>query len=381
MLLDEIGTGTDPREGSALAIAILKELTERQALTIATTHHGELKAFANDTAGVENASMEFDLESLQPTYRLHVGIPGSSYAFEIARRYGLPEKILRQAEKILGPDKGKLENILLQLNARLQEIEKERRELSIKLSEAEGLRHLYQQEVERLKREQKDLRRKAAEEAEQIVKHANARIEKLVAEIRRAQAEKETIRQAHQEIQQLESSVQKILRETQPRFVQADRLKKGDIVWIESLRQEGELLSDPDNHHKAWVLVGEIRMKMDVRNFKKVAREEPESGKVFRRRENLPDKLESGIAPELDIRGMDSYEALQAVDRYLHQAMEESWEEVRIIHGKGSGVLRRVVNDFLARDKRVAEKRFGKWGEGDTGVTIVKLNRGEDSNG
>ncbi len=381
VLLDEIGTGTDPREGSALAIAVLKELTERKTLTIATTHHGELKAFANDTSGVENASMEFDLESLQPTYRLHVGIPGSSYAFEIARRYGLPEKVLQEAEKILGPDKGKLENILLKLNARLQEIDKERRELSIKLSEAEGLRNLYQQEVERLKREQKELRRKAAEEAEQIVKQANARIEKLVAEIRRTQAEKEKIREAHREIERLEESVQQILQETRPRFVPTDQLKKGDVVWIEDLRQEGELLSDPDNHNKAWVLVGEIRMKMDVSQLKKVARERTETGKVFRHREALPDKLEGGVTPELDLRGMDSYEALQAVDRYLHQAMEESWEEVRIIHGKGSGVLRRVVNDFLARDKRVAEKRFGKWGEGDTGVTIVKLNRGENANG
>ncbi|OPX31308.1 hypothetical protein B1H10_08960, partial [candidate division KSB1 bacterium 4484_188] len=216
VLVDEIGTGTDPREGAALAIAFLTELTERKALSIATTHHGELKAFAYATEGVENASMEFDLETLQPTYRLQVGIPGSSYAFEIARRYGLSETVLKNAESITGPDKGQLENLILNLNDRLQKIESERRELSIKLSQAKGLQNLYQSEMERLKREKATLRQQAAEEARQIVENARAEIEHAVAEIRKSKASKEKIREAHGKVGQISRTIDSILAEAQP---------------------------------------------------------------------------------------------------------------------------------------------------------------------
>ncbi len=376
ILIDEIGSGTDPREGSALAIAILQELTERKALTIATTHHGELKAFAFSTEGVENASMEFNLETLQPTYRLHVGIPGSSYAFEIARRYGLSETVLKRAEEIVGPDKGQLENLILNLNERLQQIEKEHRELSIKLSEAEGLRNLYQKEMERFKREKTDLRRKAAEEAKQIVDEANARIEKLVAEIRKTQAQKEKIRQAHREIRELQESVESVLEATTPRLqTDGGTIRQGDGVWIESLRSEGEVLSDPDSHNKVWVLVGSVKMQLEVSQLRKVARKEPNSGYVFKSGEKVDDELEAGLLPELDLRGLDSFEAIQRTDRYLDQAIQEGWEEVRIIHGKGTGILRKKINEFLSKDKRVESKRLGKWGEGDTGVTVVRLKK------
>ncbi|MEJ2634831.1 MAG: endonuclease MutS2 [Calditrichia bacterium] len=376
VLVDEIGTGTDPREGSALAIAILKELTERKSLTIASTHHGELKAFAFATNEVENASMEFNLETLQPTYHLQVGIPGSSYAFEIARRYDLSELVLERARKIVGPDKGELENLILNLNERLQKVEEERRELSIRLSEAEGLRNLYQHEMERLQREKTDLRRKAAEEARKLLDDANAAIERTVAEIRQNQARRESIREAHQQIRQLQDQADQTLEETKPRFQRDQKLRQGDVVWIESLREEGELLSEPDSHHKAWVLVGNMRMNMDTAELKKISRKKAKSDYVFKRgRNEKSDELESGILPELDLRGKDSYEATHLTDKYLDQALEMGWEEVRIVHGKGTGVLRRVINEFLARDKRVEEKRLGKWGEGDTGVTVVKLKR------
>ena len=375
VLIDEIGSGTDPREGSALAIAILKELTERKVPTIATTHHGELKAFAFATEGVENASMEFDLETLQPTYRLHVGIPGSSYAFEIGRRYGLSESVLKRAEKIVGPDKGQLENLILSLNERLQQIEKDHRELNIKLSEAEGLRNLYLKEMERFKRERTDLRRQAAEEAKNIVEQANARIEKLVAEIRKTQAQKEKIRQAHREIRELQQSVESVLEETTPRLETGGKIRRGDVVWIESLRSEGEVLSDPDTHNKVWVLVGSVKMQMEVNRLQKVAGKKPESTHVFKSGTRVDDKLETGLLPELDLRGMDSFEAIQTTDHYLDQAVQEGWGEVRIIHGKGTGILRKKINEFLSKDKRVESKRLGKWGEGDTGVTIVRLKK------
>ena len=375
VLVDEIGTGTDPREGAALAIAFLTELTERKALSIATTHHGELKAFAYATEGVENASMEFDLETLQPTYRLQVGIPGSSYAFEIARRYGLSETVLKNAESITGPDKGQLENLILNLNDRLQKIESERRELSIKLSQAKGLQNLYQSEMERLKREKATLRQQAAEEARQIVENARAEIEHAVAEIRKSKASKEKIREAHGKVGQISRTIDSILAEAQPAAQSLETLHNGDIVWIEELRKEGELLSEPDVHQRAWVLVGSAKLQLDTGKLQKISKDRAESKFVFKRNEGISDKLEGGVLPELDLRGMDSFQAIEATDRYLDRAIGEGWEEVRIIHGKGTGVLRRKVNEFLAKDKRVEEKRLGKWGEGDTGVTVVKLRR------
>ncbi|MFZ0391583.1 MAG: endonuclease MutS2 [Calditrichia bacterium] len=375
ILIDEVGTGTDPREGSALATAILKELTERKALTIATTHHGELKAFAFASDNVENASMEFNMETLQPTYKLRVGIPGSSYAFEIARRYGFPDLVLESARGILGPDVGRLEQLILDLNERLQQADLDRRQLSIKLSEAEGLRNLYERNMERLHREEKEYRRKAAEEAEKILEGANAKIEHSVAEIRRLQGSKDSIRQAHETVDQLKKSVNRVLKETRPRFEKRnDPLQQGDVVWSETLRQEGEMLSEPDSNGKAWVQMGDLRMQLEVKTLKKVAGKKT-TARVYKSSSLPKDQMAKGELPELDLRGMDSFEAVEATNLYLDRASGEGWTEVRIIHGKGTGTLRQRINQFLSGDSRVEEKRLGRWGEGDTGVTVVRLRK------
>ena len=373
VLLDEIGTGTDPREGSALAIAYLKDLSRRKCLTIATTHHGELKAYAFNTDGVENASMEFDLETLLPTYHLQIGIPGSSYAFEIARRYGLSETVLKESIRILGAEKNQLENLIISLNDRLQRAEKERREFNIKLTESEGLKNLYQKELDKIQREKTELRRKAAEEAQSIVEEANQKIEMLVADIRKTQASREKIKEAHQSIEELGKIAKKILAETGKESEVEEDIHEGDIVWIEKLHEEGEVLSEPDARHKTWVLVRDVRMNVSVGDLKKLYKSEYSSRRIFKTDQRILDELEHGILPELDLRGMDGFDAVNATDRYLDLALNNGWQEIRIIHGKGSGVLRREVNKFLSKDKRVEQKRLGKWGEGDTGVTIVIL--------
>ncbi len=375
VLIDEIGTGTDPREGSSLAIAFLQELTRRKIPTIATTHHGELKAFAFNTPGVENASMEFNLESLLPTYRLQVGIPGSSYAFEIARRYGLAESVLEEAIQLLGSEKNQLENLIISLNERLQDIEKDRREISIKLTESEGLRNLYQQELERLRKEKTELRRQAAHEARKIVQEANSTIEKLVADIRRTQAQKDKIRDARHKIEELKEMADQVLKDTQPETSQMEALQTGDVVWIENLREEGEVIGEPDSQNKVWVLVKDLRMQLPRAEMHKMSKNRAESYRILSDDDHRSDRLEAGMLPEVDLRGMDSYQAIEATNRYLDQAQQYGWEEVRIIHGKGTGVLRREVNSYLSRDQRILEKRLGKWGEGDTGVTIVRLKK------
>jgi DNA mismatch repair protein MutS2 len=282
ILLDEVGTGTDPKEGSALAIALIKELTNRKSLSVATTHHGELKAFAFQTKGVENGSMEFNIETLQPTYRLQIGIPGSSYAFEIAKRYGFSASVLKQAQKILGSEKGELEKLLLDLNKRLQQSETDSKELSINISKTKALKELYENEMQKLRKEKLDLRREAAEEAHQILDKTNATIEKIVKELRNTQASKQSIREAHQNISELKGIAQDILKDTLPEKKNIDEFHPGDIVWIESMREEGEITSDPNSENKVWILVNDIRLEVSTLDLKKISKSKAENIRVYK---------------------------------------------------------------------------------------------------
>lgn len=375
VLLDEVGTGTDPREGAALAISILSQLTTKKTLTIATTHHGELKAFAHTTPGVENASMEFNLENLQPNYRLRLGIPGSSYAFEIAKRYGLPEDIIKEARNFIGKEKDKLENLILDLEKHIQQIEEQRRSLTIRLSEAQGFRNLYEGKTEQLKSEKKLLQKKAAEEAQKILQDANALVENVVADIRSNAASREAIKSAHDSLKKQKEEINRILANEQPSGADFEELSKGDIVWIKSLREEGELLEDSNGKDKLRVLVGNLKMTLDRNDFQKSNKSETRQRVSTTVKVEEIDEINAGVGPELDVRGLDSLEAIEKTERYLSEIADSGWDEIRIVHGKGSGVLRKRINEFLSRDKRVLEKRLGKWGEGDTGVTVVKLRK------
>ncbi len=375
VLLDEIGTGTDPKEGSALAISVLMELTEKKVLTIATTHHGELKAFAHEFPGVENGSMEFDLETLLPTYRLRTGLPGSSYALEIARRYGLPEHLLARATQLVGEEKDKLEDLILSLEARLQTIEKERGALSIKLSQAEAMRNLYERQLDQLKANKSSLKKTAEAEAQKILQEANALIERTVREIRESAAAKSVIKNARERIREKREILQKGTEKSINGGELPRGLSKGDRVWIESLQETGELLDHPGGKRKVRVSVGNVTLTVDISGIHKTKKkiQPPKTGRSV-----TADQLDApgeGVLPELDLRGLDSHDAIDETNRYLDEAIQSDWEEIRIVHGKGTGVLRTAVNNFLARDKRVESKRLGHWGEGDTGVTVVKLRK------
>jgi DNA mismatch repair protein MutS2 len=373
VLIDEIGTGTDPKEGAALAIAILKELTKKRSLTVATTHHGELKAFAFGENGVENASMEFDLDTLQPTYKLQIGIPGSSYAFKIARRFGFSESVLKEAEKIVGPDKGQIENMILILNQHVQQIEKERRQLSIKLTEVNGINKMYQNQLETLRMEKSALIKKAAEEAQQIVQSASAKIEHSIAEIKRTQAQKDKIREAHTTVEHLKEKIKKTLQTSRRAEGPSDQLQQGEIVWVEDIREQAEIISEVDSNQKVWVRINDLKIKLDASHLKPQKNVNYVTPSINKNKNISLSDLKNGIRPELDLRGMDTYEAIEHTNRYLDLVIEEGWSEVRIIHGKGTGTLRKAIHQFLSKDKRIAGKRLGKWGEGDTGVTVVKL--------
>ena len=374
VLVDEIGTGTDPREGAALAISILKVLLKKKTLMVATTHHGELKAFAHSTGGIENASMEFDLKSLQPSYRLRIGVPGSSYAFEIAERYGLDENLLAEARRLVGEEKGALEDLILNLENRIQTVERRERELSLKLSRAEGLQNLYERQVKQLEREKKKRVQEAAKEAEQIIREARATVENAVKNIRERQASRESIVQAHQALKQVKKRLAKLEPGEKSAAPETVRLKAGDRVWVRELREEGVLLALPDARGRARVQIGNVKMTLEVNGLQKLSGESPEKLRISRISGSKIDHIVApATRPELDLRGKDALDALSETDKYLHLAVAAGYREVRIIHGKGTGVLRRKINEFLSRDSRVAEKRLGRWGEGDTGVTVVKL--------
>jgi DNA mismatch repair protein MutS2 len=153
----------------------------------------------------------------------------------------------------------------------------------------------------------------------------------------------------------------------------AETFQLGDIIWIENLREEGEIISEPDTQQKAWVLVRDMRMNLSLKDCKKLHKKETTSFRIVKSSAPISESLEGGILPELDVRGMDSYAAIEATNRYIDEAIQNGWEEIRIIHGKGSGILRTEINKFLQKDHRILNKRLGKWGEGDTGVTVVKL--------
>jgi DNA mismatch repair protein MutS2 len=174
---------------------------------------------------------------------------------------------------------------------------------------------------------------------------------------------------------ELKKQAEDVLRETESVLKLAEDLREGDIVWIENLREEGEILSQPDDRHKVWVLVNDMRMNLGVEGMQKLPKHQAKTRDTSFRHSKLADKLEEGIQPELDLRGMDAFQAIDATNSYLDQAIQNGWDEIRIIHGKGTGVLRREINNFLAHDERITNKRLGKWGEGDTGVTIVTLKR------
>ncbi len=374
VLLDELGTGTDPKEGAALAIALLKEFAQRKVLTIATTHHGELKVFAHNAEQVENGSMEFDLETLQPTYRLKIGVPGSSYAFEIARRFGLPDSLITAAQEITGSEKDRLEELILALEKRAQEHEREKANLSIKLSQAEAMRRLYERQSADLKANKAALKREAALEAQKVLESANAIIENSVKEIRETGANRETIKHARQLLKEEREKLEDMTAEEREKPVEVPDMSKGDRVRVDTLGEDGELLEDTAGKSKVRVLVGNVKMTLDISSIRPKAGPPPSAPVIRHMSGEQVDSAAESVKPELDLRGMDSQQAVEATNQYLTEARDAGWSEVRIIHGKGTGVLRKAVNQFLSRDKRVAEKRLGKWGEGDSGVTVVVLS-------
>ncbi|MFH1862275.1 MAG: endonuclease MutS2 [bacterium] len=377
VLLDEIGAGTDPAEGSAIARAALLELRRQGALVIATTHQGTLKVFAHETEGVFNGSMEFDQQSLQPTFRFHAGLPGSSYALEISARVGLAPEIIAVARQFLGEQSSRLEELLSQLNESLRLSEEARRSAEVKLVEQEALRQLYQQRLQELTAGEKERLLQAARQAKEILDSANRMIEAAVKEIREKGAAKEVIKRAHQQLQEEKEKVEALLQASEPATQtpvekSTIALAVGDWVCLEGLKDPVQVVALRQEGGEAKLAVGGVHLWMDTAKLTPVAPPDP-SRAVPEVRISVSELSPQSRSFELDLRGMTGDEAVTALEKYLTDCEISGWKSVRIIHGKGTGVLRTRVRAFLEDYPGVKSFRYGRPEEGEFGVTIVEL--------
>ncbi|MCF7801953.1 MAG: endonuclease MutS2 [Candidatus Marinimicrobia bacterium] len=374
VLLDELGTGTDPAEGGALARALLNTLTHRGTTTIATTHLGELKAYAHDTPGVGNASMEFDGERLEPTYRLRQGTPGSSYGLEISRRLGLAQEILDEARSYIGDKRGSLEALITDLEDRLQEAEQSRLEVKRLESLLKSRENEMEANLKEIRKAYKTAKRDAAREAQRLIADARKTAENLIREIRESQAEKSNIQSVRAKLQQQSRELEKLSEvavSVAKKPLEKSQVQDGTRVQVLPLAQQGTILGKVGGSGRVMVDLGDKRMQVPLDWLalaEPASHEAEDSGAV-----SVTISSDRQYSSTLDMRGMRVDEAESALLRFLDQAVLANLSRVDIIHGKGTGALKQRVHELLKGHKSVQEFRVGGMDEGGAGVTIVYL--------
>ena len=382
VLFDELGAGTDPTEGAALAIAILDGLHQRGIRTMATTHYSELKVYALSTPGVENASCEFDVESLRPTYHLLIGVPGKSNAFAIAGKLGLPQEVIEEAKKHLSEQDESFEDLLTDLEVSRRTIEKEQDEIAA-----------YRRELERLKEETQKRQEKLEEQRERILREANEKAHAILLEAK--ETADETMRNFHKfgkenisaaDMEREREKLRKKMeaarsgmtehKETPRKVHKPEDFKLGESVKVLSMNLTGTVVSLPDAKGRVTVQMGILRSHLPISDLE-ILEEKPVYLKKTAR-QTTKGKMKMGksmsVSPEINLLGKTVDEAVAELDKYLDDAALAHLSSVRIVHGKGTGALRQGVHDYLRRQKkRVKSFRLGAFGEGDAGVTIAEL--------
>lgn len=379
VLLDEIGAGTDPTEGAALAKAILEYLWERNARVVATTHYGELKEFAFFHEGIENASVEFDRDTLSPTYHVLQGVPGASHAFYIAARLGMPPEILEKARASLSQKDIKTAELIEQLERSRRIAAEAEKEALLARTQAEKAKEEYQLRVRQIADVQRTVRQQAQEEARRILTHATEKAENILKELQRMNRGARKGPTARQKLKALREEVYQALETTEPEPIEAPsphhRYRPGDRVRIPALNLEGQVLEEPRDGEVV-VQMGAMRATLPVEQLRPITQQAATT--------KLPASESSGaakialqkamqIAPEIMLRAMRVDEALPLLDRYLDDAYAAGLDKVRIIHGKGTGALRRAIQNFLGEHPLVRSFRLGNADEGGDGATIVEL--------
>ena len=395
-LFDELGAGTDPTEGAALAISILNYLHERGIRAMATTHYSELKVYAMNTPGVINASCEFNVETLQPTYKLLIGVPGKSNAFAISKKLGLSEEIIEAAREQLSQETRNMEDILADLEEKRIKIQREQEEISaLRQSIAREQKQLQNKEKLLEDRRQKILE-KANEEARDILADAKKTADAAISELRKTgrggdMASMERTRSAlREQVVKKNEKLARVQEETPSGKLKASDLHVGDKVRVISMGLTGVVTALPDASGKVGVRCGIMNskaalsdlalieedafgnpVKKNTRSSMKKAFEN--AGGAGNQQRDLDFSRNQAISPELNLLGRTTDEALNELDKYLDDARMSHLTSVRIVHGKGTGALRKAVHNYLRKQKWVKSFRLGDFGEGDAGVTIVTL--------
>lgn len=374
VLFDELGAGTDPQEGAALAISILDEVHGRGARVMATTHYPELKAYGYNRPGVANASVEFDIETLSPTYRLLIGVPGRSNAFEISNRLGLPESIIDRAKGFTGTDRHEVESMIASLEETRRKSEDDAERSHDLLMESEELRKELQGKLQAYEERKEALDKKAKEKARKIVDEAKREAESIIAELREMRKNADQVVKEHELIEarkRLEEATpldnNKVLKKAAQVKARAQNLVVGDEVKVLSYGQRGTLLEKVSNSE--WVVqMGILKMKIADSDLEYI---KPEKEPV-QRIAGVKNRT-SHVKLELDLRGERYEDAIIRTEKYIDDALLANYGRVSIIHGVGTGALRQGIQSYLKKHKRVKSFRFGEAGEGGLGVTVVEL--------
>ncbi|MBP3332988.1 MAG: endonuclease MutS2 [Clostridia bacterium] len=387
VLFDELGAGTDPTEGAALAVAITEQVRQSGAWSASTTHYSEMKVYALETPGVCNAACEFDIKTLSPTFKLIIGAPGKSNAFAIASRLGLKESVIERAGSLIAEDSKRFENVI-------EKLESDRIESQQKVEEAERMRLEHESILREAKskaaadlaaaeREKERVLAKAAE----IIENARATSEYVMAELEKAKRARDSERAASElekaraniraSLKSSKNKVDPVIEHKVENYVLPRKLKKGDTVILIDINQVGTLVSEPDKDGNASVRAGIMTLKTSVKNL---MLSEDAEGIIFmdEKKKRIPkavvtESITKSFSPEIDLRGMNGEEARIELDKYFDNATVAGISTVRVIHGKGTGALKKYLWNFFKSDKRIKTFRLGNWGEGDTGVTIVEL--------
>lgn len=385
VLIDELGSGTDPVEGAALAVSILTQLKDNGVKVLATTHYQEVKMFALDTEGVENASCEFDVETLKPTYRLIVGVPGKSNAFAISQRLGMSDEVISRAKELVSTENQRFEKIIEQLEQSRLEVEKMREsmarsERNAKLTETELKQKLSELEAQR----EKELEN-ARQRAISIVEQTRAESNRLLMELEELKKtkDKEALRKGisdaksktNSTLNKMHDAANPVVERKVEKYIPPRPFKQGDTVKLADTDREGTLMTVPNLNDVCYVRVGSMKVKTVSGNLRLIEKKEqpkqqPQSGKI---KKSVTSNMHRRGGMELDIRGMMGDEGVMEVERFIDGALMSGLSQVVIIHGKGTGALREAVQSALRRMPGVRSFRQGAYGEGEAGVTVVEL--------
>ncbi len=385
VLFDELGGGTDPVEGAALAVAIIEAVREAGAMCGATTHYAELKAYALSTKGVCNASCEFDVETLKPTYKLVIGTPGKSNAFAISTKLGLPDAIVTRAQEYISADNKQFEDVIEQLERSRIAMERERDEAKRLREEYEAFKKNAEKQINRRLGESEVTLEKAREKAQAILTSAKVSSDYILEQADKVRRAQETDRLASQ-LEETRRNVRNYLRENESLIDPVDErrdenyvlprpLRKGDEVYLMDIGKQAVVLSEPDRSGSVMVKAGIITTKTKVKNLKLVENTPTliTGDKQKKKTSDYRTQVSHDFKSEIDLRGMTGEEAWGAVDKYLDEAQLHGMKTVSLIHGKGTGALKAALWRFLKGDKRLSSFRLGQYGEGDGGVTVVEL--------